>query len=155
MKLIDYFLNFKYIYDNSYSLYQKLLHEPVVYHADYKVQKCNLPSGSKSMTVSKFCTTERDFKVICDIIDPHVVQYPCEIEISSILKDGGWINIANDGIPVLTRLVNFEGNITSELTKDEYFNIIMGYDIPYDYDDIMKVLDIVKDVKHDVWIYMK
>lgn len=155
MKLIDTFLNFKYIYENSYSLYEKLNHEPVAYHADYKVQKCNLPSGSKSMMVSKFCTTEKDFRPICDIIDPHVVHYPCEIQISIILKNGGWIRIVNDGMPVLTRLVNFEGNITKDLKKDEYFNIITGYDIPYSYEDIMKVLDITKDVKHDVWIYMK
>lgn len=158
MKLIDYFLNLKYIYENSYFLYEKLAHEPVAYHADYKVQKCNLPSGAKSLMVSKFCTTERDFKSICDIVDPHIVHYPCEIQISMILKDGGWIRILNEGNPVLTRLtrlVNYEGNITKDLKKDEYFNIITGYDIPYEYDDIMKVLDITKDIKHEVWMYMK
>lgn len=150
MNLIKTINDYLVVYNEYERLLEELQEKPVAYFADYKVQKIRLPSGEHSMMVYKFDSGSRDFHKFCDISTGsktpliHIIDKQHQTNILSYKEDKKhYIRSIN----------NYFGFIEGTLTKDELFNIMMGYQIDYSYEEIMEFFRLTKDINKNSWIY--
>lgn len=138
------------IYNEHERLYEELKKEPVVYYADYKVQKLMTIPGVPQIMIHKFDTSTRDFYKLC------VINF-------SDLIGGAFIHIKesnNDTIlfsyvnpQYISVLKNYSGTIRSTFTKDEMFNIRLEYDIPFSDEELKEYFMLTQNIKKHLWIY--
>ena len=122
--------------------------KPVCYYSHFKAQKIILPSGTKCLMISKFDYCKLDFVRFCEIIksDNHLSWWSIDISGIIRIKSGQKANYIN-------AVHNYYNRIDQNLTKDQFFNIQLEYDIPYTYEELMQVLEMSKLIKADVWVY--
>lgn len=153
MNLIKTINDYLVVYNEHERLWKELQEKPVVYFADYKVQEIMLPSGSYKLMIYKFNPGSRDFHKFCDI---KVNEYSQERNVIHIVDKQGdtvILSFLYNNERIINSINNFHGLIKNTSTKDELFNISMGYQIDYSYEEIMEFFRLTKNINKNSWIY--
>lgn len=153
MDLIKTINDFLVIYNEHEILCNGFLNEPVVYYADYKLQKVQMPNSIELM-VHKFDIGTRDFHKFC------IIEYSSEVT-----PEYGAIHIMDNenntvlysfNNPLSIKIIkNYNGSLHKNFTKDEMFNIRLQYDIPFSDEELKEYFKLTNHVSKRAWIYYR
>lgn len=124
---------------------------PLFYFADYKAQLYK--DIVQCLTIYKFDYCTKDYKFIGTVFDIHKVLV-CHSE-CTVFDNSPILSSHNNDIGcIISKIGNMDSNIRNNITKDEYFNYSIGYDIKLTFNEVIEYLSLASQINHTVHIHM-